>query len=128
MVREKSALRDPPRDDGRIEDASSHRLKITKQKESAGHHRVRKAKPTALCGHSLVCSGIPRLPTVVSARCSQCLQVVGWNETARGARGEEAHAARPETERETDRDPTLLGRICDVSLGQVVRPVRYVRW
>lgn len=125
---EKSAPHDPLDNDGRIEDVSSHRLKITKQKESAGPHRVRKAKLTTLCGHSLVCSRIPRLPTVVSARCSRCVQVVGWNKTKRGARGEEGHAARPETERETVRDPTLLGRICDVSLGQVVQPVRYVRW
>lgn len=34
-MREESAVRDPPGDDRRIEDASSHRLKITKQKESA---------------------------------------------------------------------------------------------
>jgi len=43
-----------------------------------------------------------------------------WN-GARGrgrARAEEG-LARPETERETDRNPTLLGRICDVSLEQV---------
>lgn len=45
----------------------------------------------------------------------------GDREGERGALGERKDlAARPETERETDRNPTLLGGISDVSLEQVV--------
>jgi len=110
-----------------IEDTDSHRLKITKRDRKT-HHHVRQSWLHCI---ALACSRI-RGSSLLFTRCLQRLRPAGWKEREWGTQREREKKDRlrdqKRRERETDQNPTLLGRISDVSLEQVVWPVRDAHW